>query len=135
MEEIVLVDTSAWIELSRDSGSAVDLALRSLIKGDATLASTEPIAMELLAGARTDTLRRQTRKMLSYFKHVAFDSTIDFPEAARIYRECRASGVTPRNQIDCMIAAVALRTDASVLSADSDFDQISVVTGLKLQAS
>jgi predicted nucleic acid-binding protein len=133
--EIVLVDTSAWIELSRTSRSSVALELRSLIERNAPLASTEPIAMELLAGARTDKLRRQTRKMLNYFKHIPFDSTVDFPEAARIFRDCRAAGVTPRNQIDCMIAAVALRTDAAILSADSDFDQIASVTGLKLQTT
>lgn len=135
MEEVVLVDTSAWIELSRSSGSSVDLELRSLIKHDASIASTEPIAMELLAGARSDKLRRQTRRMLNYFKLLPFNSTVDFPEAARIYRECRAAGITPRSQIDCMIAAVALRTDSSILSFDSDFDQISAVTGLKLQAT
>ena len=133
--EVVLADTSAWIEYSQATGSAVHLAMRALIDNDASLASTEPIAMELLAGARTDAIRRRVRKTLNHFDHLAFDSTVDFPEAARIYRDCRAAGVTPRNQIDCMIAAVALRTDAAVLSADSDFDQISAVTGLKLQTS
>lgn len=132
--EVVLVDTSAWIEYSRATGSPVDLRLDALIGADAPVASSDPIAMELLAGARTDKLRRQTRRMLNLFKHVPFNSTVDFPEAARIYRECRASGITPRNQVDCMISAVALRIDASILSFDSDFDQISAVTGLKLQA-
>ncbi len=130
--EIVLVDTSAWIEFSRSTGSDVNLKLRALIESDRPLASTEPISMELLAGARTLKLRRQIRKMLNRFNHLAFDPTVDFPEAARIYRECRATGITPRNQIDCMIAAVGLRNDAAILSFDSDFDQIAAVTGLKL---
>ncbi|MBJ7459713.1 MAG: PIN domain nuclease [Thermoleophilaceae bacterium] len=133
--EVVLVDTSAWIEYSKSTGSGVDLRLDALIKADAPVASTEPIAMELLAGARSDKLRRQTRKMLNRFKHIPFNSTIDFPEAARIYRDCRAAGVTPRNHVDCMIAAVALRTDSAVLTSDSEFEQISAVTGLKIQAT
>lgn len=133
--EVVLVDTSAWIEFSRRTGSDVNLKLRALIDSEALVASTEPVNMELLAGARSDQLRRQIRKMLNHFNHLAFDSIVDFPEAARIYRECRAAGITPRSQIDCMIAAVALRTGSSILSFDSDFDQISAVTGLKLQAT
>lgn len=133
--EVVLVDTSAWIEFSRRTGSDVNLKLRALIDSEALVASTEPVNMELLAGARSDQLRRQIRKMLNHFNHLAFDSIVDFPEAARIYLECRAAGITPRSQIDCMIAAVALRTDSSILSFDSDFDQISAVTGLKLQAA
>lgn len=133
--EVVLVDTSAWIEFSRRTGSDVNLKLRALIDSEALVASTEPVNMELLAGARSDQLRRQIRKMLNHFNHLAFDSIVDFPEAARIYRECRAAGFTPRSQIDCMIAAVALRTNSSILSFDSDFDQISAVTGLKLHAS
>lgn len=99
---------------------------------DAPIASTEPVAMELLAGARSDKLRRQTRKMLNYFDHVPFDPIVDFPEAARIYRDCRAAGATPRNHVDCMIAAVALRSDMAVLSSDTDFEQISTITGMKL---
>jgi len=133
--EVVLVDTSAWIEFSRRTGSDVNLKLRALIDSEALVASTEPVNMELLAGARSDQLRRQIRKMLNHFNHLAFDSIVDFPEAARIDRECRAAGITPRSQIDCMIAAVALRTDSSILSFDSDFAQISAVTGLKLQAA
>lgn len=133
--EVVLVDTSAWIEYSRSTGSAVDLCLDALVKTGIPIASTEPIAMELLAGARSEKLRRQTRKMLNYFKHVPFNPTVDFPESARIYRECRAADVTPRNHVDCMIAAVALRIDATILSLDSDFERISAVTGLKLQAT
>lgn len=129
------MDTSAWVEFSRRTGSDVNLKLRALIDSEALVASTEPVNMELLAGARSDQLRRQIRKMLNHFNHLAFDSTVDFPEAARIYRECRAAGITPRSQIDCMIAAVVLRTDASILSFDSDFDQISTVTGLKLKAT
>lgn len=127
------MDTSAWIEYSKSTGSAVHLCFKSLVRDGVPLASTEPIAMELLAGARSDRLRRKTRKMLNYFKHIPFEPTVDFPEAARIYRECRAAGVTPRNHVDCMIAAVALRTNAAILTSDSDFVQISAVTGLKLQ--
>lgn len=133
--EVVLVDTSAWIEYSRRTGSDVNLKLRALIESGAPVASTEPVNMELLAGARSDQFRRRIRKMLNHFNHLAFDSIVDFPEAARVYRECRATGITPRSQIDCMIAAVALRTDVPLLSADSDFDRISAVTGLKLQVT
>lgn len=131
--EVVLVDTSAWVEFSRATGSGVDLGLRELMEQGAPIASTEPIAMELFAGATSDKNRRQIRKLLAGFIHLPFSSTVDFSEAARIFRACRAKGFTPRSQVDCMIAAVALRRDATVLTYDADFEKISAVTGLRIR--
>jgi len=39
--------------------------------------------------------------------------------AARIYSRCRAAGIT-RGMVDCMIAAVAWRHEASMLAQDTD---------------
>ncbi|MDO5627588.1 MAG: hypothetical protein Q4G43_04630 [Mobilicoccus sp.] len=50
---MILVDTSAWVEFDRASGSGVDLTLTRLIRDDAPVAVTEPIVMEVCAGART----------------------------------------------------------------------------------
>jgi predicted nucleic acid-binding protein len=132
---LTLVDTSAWVEFLRMSESPTDRALTRLIANSDSVAVTEPVAMELLAGARDPAGRRRLRRLLVRFDHLAFDSTIDFVEAARIYRECRAAGHTPRNHVDCMIAAVALRNDVRVLASDVDFDRISEVTGLRMQAA
>ncbi|MGH2960412.1 MAG: type II toxin-antitoxin system VapC family toxin [Solirubrobacterales bacterium] len=131
---LTLVDTSAWVGFLRHVGPPESHPLSALMKKGG-VAVTEPVVMELLAGAGDPARRRKLRRLLVSFDHLPFESTIDFAEAARIYRECRANGHTPRNQIDCMIAAVALRNDIAVLSDDVDFDRIAAVTGLKLQAA
>ena len=51
---MILADTSAWVEYDRATGSTVDLRLRDLIAADGPIAVTEPVIMEVLAGARTD---------------------------------------------------------------------------------
>ena len=56
----------------------------------------------------------------------------DFDAAARIYRRCRAAGVTPRGLIDCLIAAVAWRHEAPLLAHDADLARIAAVIGAPL---
>jgi hypothetical protein len=55
--------------------------------------------------------------------------------AAAIYRACRKLGVTIRAQIDCLIAAIAIRTNTKLIHHDSDFDAIAQVTKLKIHAA
>lgn len=129
---MILVDTSAWIEFDRRTGSATDRRLRRLIQTDAALAVTQPVVMEVLAGARSDVREQELRRMLDAFHLLSFDSAVDFDAAARIYRMCRGSGVTPRGAIDCMIAAVAWRFGASLLAADADLWRVAEVMGIGL---
>jgi hypothetical protein len=42
------------VEYDRATGSTADLRLRDLIAADGPIAVTEPVIMEMLAGARTD---------------------------------------------------------------------------------
>jgi predicted nucleic acid-binding protein len=129
---VILADTSAWVEYDRATGSAVDRRLTGLIAADGPLAVTEPVAMEVLAGARDDRRAADLRRLLLRFHLLRFDAAADFEAAARIYRRCRAAGVTPRGMIDCMIAAVAWRSGASVLARDADFGRVAQVVGVAL---
>ncbi len=64
---MILADTSAWVEYDRATGSAVDQRLADLIAGiddEGPLAVTEPVTMEVLAGARTDACERDLRRLL-----------------------------------------------------------------------
>jgi predicted nucleic acid-binding protein len=129
---VILVETSAWIEFDRATGSAVDLALTKLITDEVDISVTEPILMEVLAGARNSDSWSRLRRLLTSFSWTPVDSVADFEAAAEIYRDCRSQGITPRGLIDCMIVAVALRTNASVLTADKDFAQIATVVPLSV---
>jgi predicted nucleic acid-binding protein len=133
---VILVDTSAWVEYDRATGSAVDERLAELIAGGDALAVTEPVIMEVVAGARSDERERDLRRLLLRFDLLRFDSAVDFDAAARIYRACRQEGVTPRGLIDCMIASVAHRHGVALLALDADVNRIADVVGIELdQAS
>jgi predicted nucleic acid-binding protein len=130
---VILVDTSAWIEFDRATGSPVDVALTGLIaQGGATLAVTEPVLMEVLAGAKSEKRHDDLRRLLLSFEWIRCDPLADFEGAARLYRSCRAAGITPRGVIDCMIASIAIRTSSTVLAMDGDFQQIGRVAPLRL---
>lgn len=129
---MILADTSAWIEFDRASGSAVDARMTELIGAGDGLAVSEPIVMEVLAGARTDERERQLRTLLRQFPAIPYDSASDFDGAMRVYHRCRRAGITPRGMVDCMIAAVAWRAGATLLAYDRDLAQIAPVVNIGL---
>ena len=129
---MILVDTSVWVEFLRGTGSSTHHKLRSLISDGVRLATTDPIRMEILCGARDDAHAGQLRRMLNALDHRGALGT-DFDQAARIYRECRMAGKAARSLMDCLIAAVALREGMTVLAQDRDFEAIRQVTGLMLE--
>ena len=129
---MILADTSAWVEYDRATGSAADQRVAELIAGEGPLLVTEPVLMEVLAGARSDARAADLRRLLLRFGFVPFDAVTDFEAAARIYRRCRQAGVTPRGMVDCMIAAVAYRRGAALLSWDVDMDRVARVIGVEL---
>jgi hypothetical protein len=129
---VTLVDTSAWIELLRGTGSAVHLRLRELVRGGDELATTGPVSMELLAGARTPTHARRIRAALAACRTLEVRGTRDWEDAAALYLTCRLAGLTPRKLLDCLIAAVAIRAGVPVLAQDRDFELIAEHTALEL---
>jgi predicted nucleic acid-binding protein len=129
---VILADTSAWVEYDRATGSVADLRLSELIAADGPIAVTEPVIMEVLAGAHSDAGEADLRRLLLRFHLYQFDAATDFDGAVRIYRRCRRVGVTPRGLIDCMIAAVAWRQRATILACDADLDRVARVAGIEL---
>ena len=129
---MILTDTSAWVEYDRGTNSSVDRRLTALIENDGPVAVTQPVVMEVLAGARDDRREADLRRLLERFELLSFDAVADFDGAARIYRRCRAAGVTPRGMVDCMIASVAWRREATLLAHDADMDRVARVIGIEL---
>jgi hypothetical protein len=129
---MILADTSAWVEYDRATGSAVDARMTELISSDGPLAVTEPVMMEVIAGARTDHEATDLRRLLLRFTLLGFDAAADFDAAAAIYRRCRRAGVTPRGLLDCQIASVALRRQATLLAVDEELTRMVSVLGIEL---
>jgi predicted nucleic acid-binding protein len=129
---VILVDSSAWVEFDRATESSVDLRLTKLIEDGGSIVVTEPVIMEVTAGARTDVREQQLRRMLAGFELLQFDVVADFEGATKIYRTCRQAGITPRGMIDCMIASVAWRHGASLLAQDVDMARMATVVGIEM---
>ena len=124
---MILVDTSAWIEFLRDTGSPTATAVDALL--DDGLATCDVVVMEVLAGARDDAHLQSLRRLLAGATMLSL-VPLDYEDAATLYRTCRREGVTVRRLVDCLIAAVAIRTGASVLHQDADFAGLARCTRL-----
>jgi len=126
---LILVDTSAWVEFLRDTGSPVCTRLDELLAGD--VATCDPVRMEILAGAREESHLNDLRRLLARASVIEVVPA-DYEDAAALYRTCRRRGETVRKLVDCLIGAVAIRAGVPVLQADSDFEVLARHTALRL---
>jgi predicted nucleic acid-binding protein len=121
---VILVDSSAWVEFQRATGSRADRWLTAAIEADEPLATMGLILLEILAGARDEQQARDLRRLLDRCRFLPVEDPFDFESAAALYRACRREGITIRRLPDCLIAAVAIRTETPLLHQNADFDAI-----------
>lgn len=124
---MILVDTSAWVEFLRDTGSPVCNRVDAMLAGE--IFTCDSIRMEVLAGARDDRHLRELRGLLARARKLETIPT-DYEDAALLYRTCRSGGETVRKLVDCLIAAHAIRAGTPVLHADADFEALARHTDL-----
>ncbi|GAA1221271.1 PIN domain-containing protein [Pseudonocardia alaniniphila] len=78
-----LIDSSAWIEFLRATGSRANLAVRELVQQRPhEIALTEPVVMELLAGAADERAFAQIEKLTSGLPLLSVDVVEDYRDAA-----------------------------------------------------
>lgn len=130
---MILPDSSAWIEGMRGTGGDVCRTLERLLAGHADVVVTEPVMMELLAGARSPLDFLATRRRLLAFPLIRVGGLETWERASAVHRACRTGGETVRSMMDCVIAAVAIREGATLLHADRDFEVIARHTGLRIE--
>ncbi len=128
---MILVDTSAWIEFLRDTGSPICQRVDDLLATE--IAICDVVRMEVLAGARDEQHLQQLRRLLARASTLPTEP-VDYDAAAALYRACRQRGHTVRKLIDCLIAAVAIRGNLPVLHRDADFDILAQHTTLQTDA-
>jgi predicted nucleic acid-binding protein len=112
----------------------VNAHVRRLLASQALLATTEPIVIEVLAGARDNGHLRMLRRLVLGCRMIPLRGLSDYEEAAAVYRTCRRAGLAVRRLVDCLIPVVAINANASLLHADADFDLIARRTPLRLAA-
>ena len=126
---MILVDTSAWIEFLRNTGSRACGLVDEVLTQE--VAICDAVRMEVLAGARDEAHLRSLQRLLARAAVVPTRAT-DYDDAAVLYRRCRREGKTVRKLIDCLIASVAIRAGAPVLHSDTDFDVLARHTELRV---
>ena len=128
---MVLVDTSVWVDVFRDTTGDERNALKALI-GEDDVVLTRFNQLELLQGAREE---REWSLLVSYLDNQEYleARAQTWRNAARISFELRRRGKTVRSPIDCCIAQLALEHDALLIHRDRDFETIAVVRGLRQQ--
>ena len=129
---MILVDTTVWVEFFRGTNSPVNRTLRQLIEQEEDLCLTPLNLTEILQGIRHEALYEETKDHLLDFPVVHPDGVSTFLHAAEIYRACRKRGRTIRSTIDCVIAAIAIEHELTVLHNDRDFEHIAACAPLQL---
>lgn len=124
-----LGDTTAWMALRCGRPAAVASVRRLLRRG--TLAVCDPVALELLRGARNARELHALRAGLALLPGCAVAPSAwtraqDMLEGFALHRGVRHRGVPP---MDLLIAAVAEEHGLPVLHDDAHFDLIGQITG------
>ena len=125
---MLLVDTSAWIEVFRKP-AGLDL---SGVGGLDQVVTCLPVVQEVLQGFRDEAAFRVAQDAMLALPCV--ESPLPqarFEEAAALYRSARRAGFTVRSGIDCLIAACAIRHGLTVLHANRDFSLLARVSPLQ----
>ena len=129
---MILVDSSAWIAYLRGIDSPVVARLEGLIVSGAELAITEPVIMELLAGARKPRELARVEALANGLLLAPLAPMTDFRDAAELYRVSAANGHPIRSMTDCLIAAVSIRRGLPLLHSDRDFTFLAEISPLRL---
>lgn len=124
---MLLVDTSAWIEVFRRP-RRFDL---DEVGGLDEVVTCLPVVQEVLQGFRDEAAYRVAREAMLALPRVESPLRQErFEEAATLYRAARRAGYTVRSGVDCLIAACALRHGLTVLHRDRDFSALARVSPL-----
>lgn len=129
----VLVDTSVWslafLRKTPPGDPAVE-RLRALISAGDDVLLAGLVLQELLQGARSREQAARLRSSLEPFERALAEED-DHVLAAEIFRASRDAGLGVAT-LDALIAAMALRRQAALLTTDSDFHRIAELVPLQL---
>lgn len=134
--DVLLVDTSVWsLAFRRDQppdDPRVDHLRRYLVEGS-ELVVTGFILQELLQGVKGPKQRRQLIERFAALASVDPDRAAHVA-AAEVRNACRRRGVQ-LTTIDALIAALCIRHDLTLLTADVDFYHAARIVPLQVWAS
>src|SRR5262249_43528420 len=121
---------SVWIEYFRAGDDPVAARLDEALHSEERVCISNIVVTEVLQGFRRDREFELARRALSGVERLPL-SHASYVNAARLYRRLRARGITPKT-IDCVVAQACLEFGASLLTKDSDFEDIARHSRLRL---
>jgi hypothetical protein len=130
MDNLVLVDTSAWIcFFARKNFIEIKETISSLLDNN-RVAIAGPIMVELIQGARTD---KEKKDIKNYIKGLHWLQITDehWQKTAALSFNLRRKGVTV-SIIDSLLAVIAIAYNCQILHKDSDFNLIARHSSLKI---
>ena len=128
---MVIVDTSAWIDLLDGAQNPETAWLEREIRRQ-PVGLTDLILCEVLQGVRDNAVSRQVRSSLLKFEIFDCGGLTVALAAAENYRSLRGRGITVRKTIDCLIATFCIEEGHSLLHRDRDFEPFERHLGLQV---
>ena len=119
----VLVDSTVWIDFLNGRETAQTQKLEQCIQNRDELCCCGFVITEVLQGIREEKQYTATKRQFENLVYLADDQST-FELGATIYRELRRQGVTIRNSIDCLIAAMVVQQRVHFLENDRDYQFI-----------
>jgi len=126
---MILVDSSAWIEILRGRRRETFAS----VAPKSEIVTCLPIIQEVLQGFDNVGVQRVARAALDDVPTIEEPLTrAVFDEAIKLFLDARRAGLTIRSGVDCLIAACAIRNDAMILHIDRDFTKLAKVSPLRV---
>jgi predicted nucleic acid-binding protein len=128
---VIVVDTSVWINRLHNGSTAATRTLDAIVD-PRQIAVGDIVMLEVLQGARTETLAARLERLLRRFSVVSMLNEDLALKAAGNYRALRRKGVTVRSSIDVVIGTFCIEHGHVLLHDDRDFAPMVQHLGLRL---
>ena len=129
---MIVIDSSVWIDFLRKSGTPQESELVELVSSDHEVALTGPILTEVLQGCESDLEAERVSHHLLDFTLLEPESEVEYTRAAHMFRKARSKGITVAGLGDLLVASACLTRGAFLLHNDRDFDNLALVSDLKI---
>jgi len=120
---MTIVDTSVWIDFLQGSDHWTKTRLKEKLNDRESILYNDIILLEIIQGIRERSGREEINSMFNSLVLVPHKRSTTLL-AAEIYQELQRKGLRIRSIVDCLIAATAIETGATVLHKDRDFEFI-----------
>ena len=127
----IIVDTSVWIDYFNKKENDNTKLVNPFIDND-SIVTIPVIIQEVLQGIRNDSFYFLTLETFLTFKILSYNNLEISIAAASLFRFLKKNGVTIRKPNDCIIAAICINNNFSLLHNDKDFNNIAKHTSLKI---